>query len=315
MANDASHSNKTKLLIALKRAGFWADDYPDLCVQWLGHAVQLMTSELPPGILTAHSRSAIYNNYGAGLYHLSQVVSSIEAFQQAASISRTLVKDNPVTYTYDLALTLMNMGTSFSALGKYHDAIPGYKEAVELCRAMSAQNPPRYNELLAKSLRGHVQALIASNQVSEPAELLKEALSLFRDLGERGIDVSKDVGICLYNYGQCCHWLGLHAEAVSAYQESIPISRAQVAGDPRESKFLVGAIHDMAKSLHALGRDDEAEAAAIEALEMGHEVVLRVCFDAPNFKSCFVCQRIIKVSRGGRKRDKVHNLLPKNSTY
>ena len=314
VANDASRSNKTKLLIVLKRAGFWADDHPDLCVQWLGHAVQLMTNELPSTIVTAWSRCALYNNYGTGLYHLRQFVSSIEAYQQAVSISRTLVKDDPVTYTYDHAKTLMNMSTSLCAHGKYHDAIAGYKEAIGLCRAMSAQNPLKYNELMAKSLHGHAQALIGSYQISEPAELEKEALSLFRDLGERGIDVSKDVGMCLLHYGQCRHRLGQHAEAVSAYQESIPILRAQAARDPRESKYLAAAIHNMAKSLHALSRNDEADAAVIEALEMDHRTVRGGCLDAPNFKSCFVCQRIIKVS-GGRKRDKVHNLQQRNSAY
>ena len=314
VASDASHSNKITLLFVLERGGIWARDHPDLCVQWLGRAVQLITNELPSTMVTLRFCSVIYNNYGYGLSHLMQDVSSIKAYQKSISICHTLVKDDPVKYTYDLAETLMNMGSSLDALGKYDDAIASYKEAIGLCRPMSAQDPLQYHRLMAKTLHSYAQALVSSDQVSDAAEVVKEAVSLFRDLADRGINVSEDIGNCLHNYGKCCHRLGRHTEAVSAYQESIPIRRAQVARNPKKSIYLVAAIHNMAKSLHALSRNDEADAAAIEVLQMDYGMVLKICLDAPNFKSCFVCQRIIKVSHG-RKRNKILKLFQSNGPY
>ena len=329
--NDASYSNKTKLLNVLERAGFWAENHPDLCVQWLGRAVQLMTNELPPTMVTAHIYGIIHYNYGGGLKRLQQYTSSIKAYQNAISIYRMLAEDDPVKYTYDLAHTLTNMGRSLDALGQYDDAIAQYKEAIGLGRAMSAQDPLQCNEIIAKALHNYVQALLCSDRASEAVGPSMEAVSLFRDLAERGIDFSKGLAMCLQRYGECCNRLGRHADAVSAYQESIPIRRAQAARDPKESIFLMVAIHDMAHSLYALSRNDEADAAANEALQMDNGMVLDIYLDAPNFKSCLVCQRIItydpsildagpsspvpaippKVSHG-RKRDKIFNLFRKN---
>ena len=331
VADDASHSNKIKLLNVLGKAGSWAGDHPDLGVQWLGHAVRLITNELPSKMVTPRFCSVVYYNYGCGLDSLEQYISSIQAYQKAMSIICTLVKDDPVKWTSYLVEISMNMGASLHALGKYDDAIASYKKAIGLCRAMSAQDPLQYNELLAKTLHNYARALRCPHQVSEAVELEKEAVSLFRDLAERGIDVSEGLGMSLQHYGRCLHLLGRHSEAVPAYQESIPIRRAQVARHPRKSMLLVAAIHDMANSLHALSRNDEADAAANEALQMDNGMVLEICLYAPNFKSCFVCQRTItynppildagpsppvpaippKVSHGG-KREKIFNLFRKN---
>ena len=121
VANDASHSNKNRLLTVLGRAGYWAPDH--LRTQWLGHAVHLMTKELPPTAVHPELRSSIYNNYGAGLHQLKQYANAVEAFHEAASIFRTLAVNNPVKYNYNLAKSLMNVGVTSDKLGKYGDAL------------------------------------------------------------------------------------------------------------------------------------------------------------------------------------------------
>ena len=151
-------------------------------------------------------------------------------------------------------------------------------------------------------------------------------------IDERGIDVSEGLGMCLHHYAECCHQLGWHAEAVSAYQESIPMQRAQVPRDPRQSRYLEIALHDMANSLHALGRSAEADAAAIEALQRIDGKSPKDCPYAPNFSLCFVCQRIVTSDDSinlhvdpslplpamtsnlsqGRKRDRVLRLFRRN---
>ena len=289
VANDASHSNKNRFLIVLDRAGYWASGH--LRAQWLGRAVQLMTKELPPTMVHPELRSVIYNNYGIGLYKLKQYADAIEAFHEAISIRRTLINKNPAKYNHYLARTLMSMGTALDYFGKYDDAIAAYKEVLDICTAMSAQDPHRYNGLMAKTLFNYGFTLGNLNQVSEAAVVEKRAISHYRVLAQKGHDCTKSLCGALHNYGRRCFSLGQHAEAVRAYQESILLRRALVATNPEQEEHLRAALHNVANSFHALGQCDDADAAAIEALERNHERVLESCDYGPDFKSCFVCRR------------------------
>ena len=293
VASDASYSNQVELLIVLHRAGYWACDHPDLCVQWLGTAVRLITNELPSVMVPASFRTFIYNHYGNGLFCRKDYVGSIEAYQEAISILRGLVKDDPVKYTHHLAQSLDNVGHSFRNLGKYDDAIATFKGAIDLCRATSAQDPLRYNVLATKILHNYAKTLFIVNQVDEAAELMKEAVSLSRHLTEMGERGLKRLCISLHSYATYCCRIGRYAEAISAYQESIPLWRGWIATDPGEKAYLLADLHNMAISLHALGKTAEADAAAIEALQMDDGKLLRICLYAPNLSSCFVCQRTI----------------------
>ena len=285
--HNASHSNKNALLIVLHRAGHWASDH--LCAQWLGRAVQLMTKELPPTMVQPHIRCNIYYNYGVGLSDLDQYANAFEAYHGAISTCRTLVKNDPEYNPY-LALALMNMGITLRYLEKYVDAIVAYKEALEIYTALSAQDPLQYKELLAKALYNYGVTLKKSNQVSEAAAVEKQAVSLYRDLAQTGNECTKSLCDALQNHGYSLHLLGQHAEAVIVYQESILLRRVRVAANYEEG-YLMLALHCIANSFHALDKHAEARSAAKEALELNHGMVVATCDYAPNFKSCFVCQR------------------------
>ena len=167
---------------------------------------------------------------------------------------------------------------------------------------------------MATTLLNYGMILSTLTQLSEAAKLKKEAVPLFRDLSET--TKADPEGLCdsLHEYGKTCYSLGQHKEAVLAYQESLPLWHAWVARDPSQRVFLAAALHDMANSLHALDKNAAADAAAIEALQMNDGKWLETCDYAPNFGSCFVCQRATtsaiphKVSQG-RKRDKLLQLF------
>ena len=291
VANDASHSNKNRFLIILDRAGYWASGR--LRVQWLGRAVQLMTKELPPSIVHPELRSVIYYNYGIGLYKLKQYATAIEAYDEAISIRRTLIHKNPAKHNHYLARTLVNMGTALDYFGKCGDAVAVYKEVLDICTTMSARHPLQYNELMAKTLFNYGFTLGKLNQVSEAAVVEKQAISHYRNLAQTGHECTKSLCGALHNYGRRCFALGQHAESVLAYHESILLRRALTATDPEHEKYLSAALHNIANSLNALDKCAEANAAAIEALERNHGKVLESCDYAPNFQSCFVCQRVM----------------------
>jgi len=290
--NNASHSNKHKLLLVLESAAYWALDHlTALSSQWRERAIQLMTKELPPTTVVPHFRSVIYNNYGDGLRRLKQYSDAFEAYHEAVSIRRTLVDNDPAKYKIYFAETLMNMGIALDDIGKYDDAIVAYKEVLEICTTMSTQDPLRYNILRARILVNYGVTLQNLSQVSEAAVVEKQAVSLIRNLAQTGNECTKLLCYALYNYGISCALLGQHEEAVLAYQESIPLRRALAATDPEAEICLMWSLHEIANSFRALDKYAEANTAATEALERNHGGVLEDCDYAPDFSACFVCQR------------------------
>jgi len=290
--NNASHSNKHKLLLVLENAAYRALDHlAALSSQWRERAIQLMTKELPPTMVDPLFRSAIYHNYGHSLRLLKQYSNAFEAYHEAVSIRRTLVDNDPAKHNFYFAETLMNMGSALDDIGKYDGAIVAYKEVLETCTTMSTQDPLRSNELRAETLLNYGATLLRLNRVSEAAVVGKQAVSLFRNLAQTGNECTKLLCVALYNYGISCALLGQYAEAVLAYQESIPLRRALVATDSEAEYYLIWSLHGIAYSFRALDKYAEANTAATEFLAENHGRVLEKCGYAPDFSACFVCQR------------------------
>ena len=289
--NNASQSNKHRLLLVLERAGCRGRDRHR--AEWLGRAVQLMTKELPLTMVQPELRCTVYYNYGKALSHLKQYSNALEAYHEAISIGRTLVNNNPAKGNLYLVRALNNTSTTLARLEKYDDAIIPHKEAIEICTTMSAHDPLQYNELMAQTLHNYGVTLAKLNQDSEAAAVEKQAISLLRNLAQTGDEFTIWLRDALYNYGLICHSLGEYAEAVLAYQESILRQRAFTATGPEEEQTLTDSLHNISNSFYALGKHAEANAAAIEALERNRWRVSEDCASAPNFKSCFVCQKAV----------------------
>ena len=289
VANDASHSNKLSFLTVLDLAGFLITDY--LGAQWLERAIQLFEKELPPTMVHSDFRSVIYYNYGTSLLRLKQFADATAAYHESISIRRILVDNiNAVRHNYHLAQALRGMGQALDDLGSYGGAVACYKEALDICTAMSAQEELQYNKLAANTLIDYGITLKHLNQFSEAAVVHQQAISLCRNLAQTGYECSQKLGDALQNYGLSCYSLGRHAESVLAYQESILLRRAlAVTGAERENQII--CLHYIAQCHCALGNHAEANVAANEALEMNHGRVLDDCSYAPDFKSCFVCQK------------------------
>ena len=294
VANNASHSNKLRLLLVLDRAGYWASGH--LCAQWLERAVQLMTKELPPTMVHPALRSVIYYNYGSGLCDLKQYLDALQAYHETISISLTLVTSNPTKYNLRLAQTLTNMGDTLGDHGKYDDAIVVYKDALEICTNMASQDPLQYNGVMARTLYGYGITLTSLNRVPEAAEMEKRAISLLHNLAQTDTNT---LSCALNNYASSCVSLGRLEEAVLAYQECILLRRALAAANPEVGNYLISALHNIAYCFFAVDRHAEANAAANEALERNHGRALEGCPVAPNFQLCFVCRRAMRTDSIG----------------
>ncbi len=117
--------------------------------------------------------------------------------------------------------------------------------------------------------------------------MVKQAASLCRHLVQTGHECTKILCDGRFYYGGIRYSLGVYAESLLAYQESILLRRALAVTDSEEIHLIL-SLHSIAKSLLVLGRRAEANAAADGALERNHGRVLEKCKGAP----CFVCQRV-----------------------
>ena len=288
---DASHSNKKRLFNLLDRAGYWAEDNPRLGAQWLKRAVQLM-NELPPSMVTGAFRTITYYNYGRHLSVLEHYAQAAKAFRESVSICHALASINPVQYAGDLVTALERMGIALHQLGEYEKAASAYKEALGEWMPRLVQDPVQYNVQLAHLLCNYGVALQRLGDISASVEPLKEAVSLFSRLTRRGPGYRASICYALYRYGWSCHLHGHHAEALAAYRGCNPLLHAIVATDPGKKECLSMALHTLANSLHALGKDGDADKEATKALQMNQGRVLQSCKYAPDFNLCFVCQRV-----------------------
>ena len=291
VADDASHSSKITFLNVLNRAGHYGPD--DLRLQWLLHAGELMTRELPPTMVDPGIRSTIYNNYGHSLNELKQHTSAVEAFNEAISIRRILATNDPTRYNPPLVRALRHKGMVLRNLGKDDDAVVALKEALEICTTVSAQDPLQYNQLMAETLNIYAVTLQNLSRFFEAAAVQKQAISLFRNLAQTGHECTRALSITLHDYGTSCFAIGKYAESVRAYQEAILLKRTLAATDIVEI-CIIQCLHGIVHAFLALGKHAEANAAANGALARDHRKVLEACQYAPNFKSCFLCRRAIK---------------------
>ncbi|WP_346122644.1 tetratricopeptide repeat protein [Micromonospora coerulea] len=143
------------------------------------------------------------------------------------------------------------------------DGVTAGREAVALARQL-AEADPRHRELLGHALFGLERAVNRTGDVREAAELLRECVALRRELfAEDPAAHRSDLAQALGNLGNRLHALGRLAEALPAHEESVALIRAADSGLPPAE--AVAPLRNLARTLAALGRPEEAERIAAKA--------------------------------------------------
>ncbi|QGN50318.1 tetratricopeptide repeat protein [Micromonospora sp. WMMC415] len=143
------------------------------------------------------------------------------------------------------------------------DGVTAGREAVELARHLATADP-QYRVLLGHALFGLDKAVNRAGDVREAAELLRECVALRRQLfAEEPAAHRSDLVDALVNLGNRLHVLGRLDEALPAYEESVALIRAADSGLPPAQ--AVTPLRNLARTLAALGRTEEAERIAAEA--------------------------------------------------
>jgi tetratricopeptide (TPR) repeat protein len=291
VAQNCSRLHKKSYLGILDRAGYWSEEHPDLGIQWLGQAIRIMTTEVPPTMVNDITRSRVYLNYSLRLLRLGQFSEAMEAGQKAVSLRRALSGTNPMMGKKGLTRALISLGISLGELRKYEDSVAAFEEALELDHDFMSQDPRSvFDHTLI--LINYGSTLIYMKQVSKAAELHQKAVTYCRVLVRMDAKYTLDLCRALRHYGMDCYLLDWHSKAIPVFEESISLARSLAkAGSTRAQADLRFSLHYMANSLHILERKYEAGAAAREFLQQNDAAPLNTCGITIEGRICFICGR------------------------
>lgn len=175
------------------------------------------------------------------------------ATQSLATRMRLTEGDN-----YDVATSLMTVGSCLVALGRSDEALAKYESALEMSRRLFVGD----HQVVASAM-GHVGVCLDS--LSRSAEALPhlEAALAMRERVHRGDHVEVAEG--LNNVAACLASLARYEEALTRYEAALEMSERLFAGD---APAVASGYNNIGALLSALDQTEEALAYYRTALEM-----------------------------------------------
>ena len=219
--------------------------------------------------------------FGVMLRENGRLDQALDAAHDALNISRDLVQRNSDAYLPDLGRSLRVFGAMLNAAGRRNEALDTAHEIVETYRKLVERNCDAYLPELAMSLNSLGIFLGAAERPDAALDTAREAVETYRKLVERNGDTHlAGLGMSLYNFGKLLSDAGRHEEAIDTAHQALDATR-EVVTTCRESverdpdvylPVLETALSNYTKALSAVGRKDEALAAANEMCEIRHEL-------------------------------------------
>ncbi len=186
--------------------------------------------------------------------------------EEVAKIYAKLAKHNPDKYLPYLAMSLNNLGTMYSSLGKYEEALKATKEAVDIYIKL----PNEYLPYLAMSLNNLGNIYSDLGRYEEALEATKEAVDIYEKLAEHNPDKYLPyLAMSLNNLGTMYSSLGKYEEALEATKEAVDIYEKLAEHNPdRYLPYLAMSLTSLGTMYSYLGRYEEALEATKEAVDI-----------------------------------------------
>ncbi|KAJ7677964.1 hypothetical protein DFH06DRAFT_563568 [Mycena polygramma] len=255
-------------------------------------------AEREPSI--AKDLASCMHNLGCGLSIAGRHAEAMQVDEEAVQLRRQLAKTDP-SVTKDLANSLYCLGYSLRVAGRHQNALSADAEAVGIRRRLVGNNPSALAESLenlALNLNavGHPEnaASVAEEAVRYYSELpdiaeserrlaniLVQRATYLRTLGrqddsvqmhQKGAELHRKLSETdpestaelLCELADDFSTTGLHEDALSAAEKSIKLYLRLTSAKPALTKDLITAFGYRAKSLRALGREEDAVRAESE---------------------------------------------------
>jgi CHAT domain-containing protein len=192
----------------------------------------------------------LLNNTG-DIYHQQQEFELALSYHQQAAAMKEKAKAPPE----ELVTSVDNIGADLEELGRTQEAFPF------LDRALQLSDGPQFLIARARTLHNYGNALRTLKRTAEASERFQESAKLGRQSGNREIEAEAQVEL-----GKIAIEQGRPADALALVQPGIDYAR-----DQANQRTLGSADEVAARALMKLGRPEEAEAAAAEAIRTSEE--------------------------------------------
>ncbi|KAJ7678051.1 hypothetical protein DFH06DRAFT_565131 [Mycena polygramma] len=196
-----------------------------------------------------------------GRHHDALVVDT-----EAVEIRRKLAETDPTNTEY-LAHSLENVALNLNAVGRHEDAASAAEEAIELLSTLLNRNVQ--TELSRANVLIHWSTYLRALDRQENSwRIYQNGADLHRKLGETDPEVTAE---SLCELAEDFSTTGLHEDALSAAEKSVELYRRLTPTKPALTRDLVEALGYWAKSLRALGREEDAARTEAEMATLEEE--------------------------------------------
>ncbi|WP_280491990.1 tetratricopeptide repeat protein [Nocardia asiatica] len=237
-------------------------------------AAEILDIALLPSRIQASTddeeRARLYTRHAEHLRGARHLRQACDAAEQAVAHYRRLVKVQSQAYLPSLAMSLKNLGTALSEVGRDRDAVASAEKSVSLYRRLAKAQPEVYLPGLAMSLDNLGGPLGQLGRVRDALVAVEESVSLYRRLAEAQPEAYlPDLARSLNNLGTRLRHGGRLHEALAPAEESVALRRRLAEAQPEAYlPDLALALNNLGTVLNEAGRYRDAVAPAEESVSL-----------------------------------------------
>ncbi|KAJ7613385.1 hypothetical protein FB45DRAFT_759052, partial [Roridomyces roridus] len=251
-------------------------------LQVYDESVQLRRQEVARNLSTDNLKAlrSAFLMYGKLLKRPGRYTEALRVAQEAVALFDGLVDANS-SVMRELAMALEQLALELAGAGRHDDAIYTAQRATQLFRILAEKSEPHGNKELANALDHLASELHRLDGREEEAILAgKEAIALRRTLPPTDSVDSLILAQCLENLGVHLRIPRHYEESLSVAQESVDLFRKTIAANPDFgslrlrspenllTRWFAHALENLAYSLSAVGRAEDAVQAASESIDL-----------------------------------------------
>jgi tetratricopeptide (TPR) repeat protein len=227
----------------------------------------------------ADEHAAALVDLSSRLANLGRREEALEAIEQAVSIYRRLIHDQPFPFLAGLATALNNQAVCLMALGSWEEALDSFEQAAFIRRGLADAQPDEFLPALATTLNNQANCLADLGRLEEALEAIEQSLSIYRQFADaQPDDCLPGMAMALNNQTRCLHRLERPEEALEAIDQAANIYR-QLAHDQPDSflPLLAGTLNNQASFLV----DPERRQEALGIIEQAVGIYRRLAHERP----------------------------------
>jgi len=221
-----------------------------------------------PGLASAlNALGNVYYSMGLKFQDTQSYKKSEDLYKESIAIGRKLAENDPQTYNYGLAGSLIIYGNLQRDMGDFQQCEQTYKEALMLWRNLAKDNPELYEPGLAEALINVAQYKQLSMQYKEGIKLLEESHKILKRLINAGNTENQNLYLSnLLVLGDLYSLSENYEKAYLCYQESDLILKMLIEdNETLKAEYSIN-LGNLSYSNLLLKRFSEAERYASEAL-------------------------------------------------